>query len=220
MWRCVDLVWTDVSEERIAPTFRVEKSASEKSAWTGGCSLHVGSHKICTAPHSRRRHSSKSKLCYDRRSVGQSILKWSPIWGPKPNVYYCQTVAGSLTWGALSDDKTGLSFTIAAGPRQRSHSRVRVSRDSWQYVTVSDWRLPKSGGRGTRIYIRNRAAHLHPRALGSFSSPPTTRRATVEVFEPASTRACEQPVDEPCPYPKPLYNIWLLPQFPFHRASG
>jgi hypothetical protein len=30
MWRRVDLVWTDVSEERIAPTFRVEQSASEE----------------------------------------------------------------------------------------------------------------------------------------------------------------------------------------------
>jgi hypothetical protein len=28
--------------------------------------------------------------------------------------------------GALSDERTGLSFTIAAGPRQRSHSQVRV----------------------------------------------------------------------------------------------
>jgi hypothetical protein len=24
-------------------------------------------------------------------------------------------------WGALSDEKTGLSYTIAVGPRQRSH---------------------------------------------------------------------------------------------------
>jgi hypothetical protein len=32
-------------------------------------------------------------------------------------------------WGALSDERTGLSFTIAAGPRQRSHSQARVPRD-------------------------------------------------------------------------------------------
>jgi hypothetical protein len=56
-----------------------------------------------------------------------------------------------------------LAFTIAAGPRQRIHSRVRVPWDSRPYFTVSDSRLP-------------------------FSSPPTTRRATVEVFNPASTR--------------------------------
>jgi hypothetical protein len=34
MWRCVDLVWADVSEELIASIFRVEKSASEEPAWT------------------------------------------------------------------------------------------------------------------------------------------------------------------------------------------
>jgi hypothetical protein len=33
--------------------------------------------------------------------------------------------------GALSDERTGLPFTIAAGPRQRSHSWVQVPRDSW-----------------------------------------------------------------------------------------
>jgi hypothetical protein len=67
-----------------------------------------------------------------------------------------------LMWGALSDERTGLSFIIAAGPSQRSHSRVRVPWDSRPYFTVSDSRLP-------------------------FLSPPTTLRATVEVFDPAST---------------------------------
>jgi hypothetical protein len=56
-------------------------------------------------------------------------------------------------WGALSDERTGLLFTIAAGPRQRSHSQVRVPRDSWPYFTVSDSRLPQPGGPGPRIYI-------------------------------------------------------------------
>jgi hypothetical protein len=32
MWRHVDLVWTDGSEERIASIFRVEKSAGEERA--------------------------------------------------------------------------------------------------------------------------------------------------------------------------------------------
>jgi hypothetical protein len=36
MWRRVDLVLTDVLEERIASNFRVEKSASEEAAWAGG----------------------------------------------------------------------------------------------------------------------------------------------------------------------------------------
>jgi hypothetical protein len=66
-------------------------------------------------------------------------------------------------WGALSGERTGLSFTITAGPHQRSHYRVRIPWDSRPYFTVSDSRLP-------------------------ISSPPTTRRVTVEVLDPASTR--------------------------------
>jgi hypothetical protein len=96
---------------------------------------------------------------------GQSAsLSWNkvPIWGLQPDFYYCQTVTGLLMWGALSDERTGLSFTTA-GPRQRSHSRARVPWDSRPYFTVSNSRLP-------------------------YSSPPTSRRATVEVFDSASTR--------------------------------
>jgi hypothetical protein len=77
--------------------------------------------------------------------------------------YYCRTVTGLLTWDAMSDERMGLSFRIAAGPRQRSDSRVRVPRDSQPYFNLSDLKLP-------------------------FSSPPATRMATVEVFDPASTR--------------------------------
>jgi hypothetical protein len=62
-------------------------------------------------------------------------------------------------WGSLSDERSGLSFTTAAGPR---HSGVRVPWVSRPYFTVPDSQLP-------------------------FSSPPTTRRVTAEVFDPAST---------------------------------
>jgi hypothetical protein len=33
---------------------------------------------------------------------------------------------GVLMWGALSDERTRLSFPIVPGPRQHSHSRVRI----------------------------------------------------------------------------------------------
>jgi hypothetical protein len=91
-------------------------------------------------------------------------LSWNkaPIWYLRPDFYYCPTVVGLLIWGTLSDERRGLSFAIDAGPRQRSHSRVRVPWDSRPYFTASDSRLP-------------------------FSSPPTTRRVMVEVFDPAST---------------------------------
>jgi hypothetical protein len=66
-------------------------------------------------------------------------------------------------WGAPSDERTGLSFTIAAGARQRSHYRVQVPWESRPYFTVSDSRL-------------------------LLLSPPVTRRVTVEIFDPAFTR--------------------------------
>jgi hypothetical protein len=97
---------------------------------------------------------------------GQSAsLSWNKasIWGLRPDFCYCQTVADLLIWGALSDERTGLPFTIPAGPRQCSHFRVRVPWDSWPHFTVSDSRLP-------------------------FSPPPTSLRVTVEVFGPAFTR--------------------------------
>jgi hypothetical protein len=47
----------------------------------------------------------------------------------------------------------GLSFTIAAGSRQRSNSQIRVPRDSRLHFTVSDSRFPQPGGRSPRIYI-------------------------------------------------------------------
>jgi hypothetical protein len=66
----------------------------------------------------------------------------------------------------LSEKRMGLSFTIAAGPRQRSYSRVRVPQDSWPYSTVSDSRLLQPGGPGLRIYI--------PQEQGGPVIPPST----------------------------------------------
>jgi hypothetical protein len=69
---------------------------------------------------------------YVTTDVQSASLSWNKasIWGLRPGFYYCQTVAGLLMWGALSDKRTGLSCTVAAGLSQRSHSRVRVPWDS------------------------------------------------------------------------------------------
>jgi hypothetical protein len=84
----------------------------------------------------------------------------------------------------------GLSFTIAAGPRQRSHSRSESPGDHFLLFQTRD--SPNLEGQ-VHVFIspRNRVAQLYLQALGSFSSPPTTRRATVEVFDPTSTRDSE-----------------------------
>jgi hypothetical protein len=45
-------------------------------------------------------------------------------------------------WGAHSDERTDLSFTIAVGPRQNSHSCDLIPRDSRPCFTLSDSRFP------------------------------------------------------------------------------
>jgi hypothetical protein len=41
-----------------------------------------------------------------------AVLSWNktPILGLRPDIYHCETVAGLLMWGALSEEKTGRSF--------------------------------------------------------------------------------------------------------------
>jgi hypothetical protein len=84
-----------------------------------------------------RLDSSEFYITTDGRSAS---LSWSraPIWGLPPEFYYCQTVAALLICGALSKERTGLSFTIVSGSRQRSSFRVWVPWDSRPYFTVSD----------------------------------------------------------------------------------
>jgi hypothetical protein len=72
---------------------------------------------------------SQSHVTTDGQSASMSWCR-APIWGLRPDFYFCQTFVGFLTWCVLSDDRVDRSFTIAAGPRQRSHSRVPVARDS------------------------------------------------------------------------------------------
>jgi hypothetical protein len=90
----------------------------------------------------------------------------STIWGLIPDFYYCLTVAGLLILGTLSDESTSLSFTIAAGPRQHSHSRVRVPRDSLTYFTLSEPRLPQPGGPGPVLYSPGTGDPIRPSGTG------------------------------------------------------
>jgi hypothetical protein len=52
------------------------------------------------------------------------MVSWSvchgvkhPSGAPGPDFYCCQTVVGLLMVGTLSDERTGVPFTIAAGPQ-------------------------------------------------------------------------------------------------------
>jgi hypothetical protein len=126
----------------------------QQSAHGAVTSRSSNSISICVPDSTRGRHfHSKSKSHCDWQSISRSWCR----------IHYCLTVTILFLRGALSDERTGMSFVYAAGPCQPSLSRVRVPWDSRPYFTLSDLRLP-------------------------FSSPPTTRRVTVDVFDPASTR--------------------------------
>jgi hypothetical protein len=162
--------------------------------WSDYCwSLHSSEEWLLalTLIHSlKSKLKSKSKLCCDRQSVGQSVLVSSPIWAPRPHFCCCQTVESLLMWDTLSDERLGLSLTTAVNPCQRSNSRFRVPRDSWPYFTVSDSRLPQLGGPGPCIYIFQEQG-------GPVMSPgtgfPFRRLLQLAAFEPASTTtACSQ----------------------------
>jgi hypothetical protein len=140
---------------------------------------------------------------------GQSAsLSWNkaPIWGLRPDFYYCQTVAGLLIWDTLSDERTRLSFKIAAGPCQRSHSRVRVPWDSWPYFTAS----------GSRLLFRRlvRLAGLQWR----YSTPPPHgvnqcqyNYRYINTWDKAMSegdirKICNKNCDKACPYLKLRLN--------------
>jgi hypothetical protein len=128
-------------------------------------------------------------------------LSWcqAPIWGLRPNFYYCQTVAWLLMWGSVSDERTGLPFTITAGPRQRSHSWVLVPRDSWPYFTVSDSRLPQPGGPCPWVYIPVSAVfNITPR------HGPNRKHSPSIVVEACLPRRCIATVSERTTYKTPF----------------
>jgi hypothetical protein len=115
----------------------------------------------------------KLKLLSQRQSYiatdGESVSK---SWCRAPSgthdqifSYYYLTVTVLFLWGALSDERTGLSFVYAAGNTKHGLTRVKDTTYTRPYFTVSDLRL-------------------------SISSPPTTPRVTAELFDPASTRVC------------------------------
>jgi hypothetical protein len=103
-----------------------------------------------------------SRLAIYRQSV---IFAKSPLRLTAQQFYF--TTKHFRLWSLcniLSDERMGLSFTTAAGPRPRNHSLVIVPRDSLPHFTVSDSRLPKHGGTSPRIYIPKEQASpaIHP----------------------------------------------------------
>jgi hypothetical protein len=156
------LIWGALSDERTGRSFTIASGPSQRS------------HSWVRVPWdswpyllSQIWDFFESDVTTDGQSASLSWYK-APIWGLRPDFYFHTeygirlTVTFLIPWGTLSDERTGLAFVCAAGPCQCNLSRVLVPWDLRPYFTVSDMRLP-------------------------FSSPPTTRRVTVEVFDPAFT---------------------------------
>jgi hypothetical protein len=70
-------------------------------------------------------------------------------------------------WGALSGERSGMQFSVVAGTRLGSLSRVLVSWDSWAYFRVWIFKTPQPGGQGSSIYFtpRNRVEKSYPNAV-------------------------------------------------------
>jgi hypothetical protein len=94
---------------------------------------HSHSQSYCTTVGLQPISSSWRQAPWDSRQV---ILfsKW--------------TIPAILLRKILSNEGMGLSYIIAAGPRQLSHSQVWVPRNS-----CLRFKTPQLGGRGLRIYI-------------------------------------------------------------------
>jgi hypothetical protein len=90
-------------------------------------------------------------------------------------------------WGALSVERTGLSFTIAADPRPQSFSGPSPSGLMTIFYCL---RFETPTTRYPYLYPPGTGWPTYtPRHWVPFPSPPTTRRATVEIFDTTSTRA-------------------------------
>jgi hypothetical protein len=81
----------------------------------------------------------------------------------------------------------GLSFTIAAGPRQRSHSQVRVPQD---HILLSQIRDFPNLETQLLVFISpgNRVAQLYPQATGFLLIASYDSQGYGGAIEPTSTR--------------------------------
>jgi hypothetical protein len=90
MWRRVDLVWIDVSEERVSIS-RVETSASEEPAKAGGCRL---SHNSKTPSYIKREQVAADWATTRKHPAISSVSRWLQTEPPVENTQLYQAWAG------------------------------------------------------------------------------------------------------------------------------
>jgi hypothetical protein len=121
------------------------------------------------------RQASRSYVTTDGQSASLSLFQYPP--GTRDQIFITSDSCWFVDVGLpLWREYWSVVFTIDAGPRQHNHSRVRVPRDSWQYITLPNLTLPNPGGPGPRMYIppQNKVANLYSQALGSSQSHSAT----------------------------------------------
>jgi hypothetical protein len=79
---------------------------------------------------SETRLTCQSQSYFTTSSLPQISSSWRQApWDSRPVISFSNRTLAVIVL-TLSDKRMGVSFTIAAGPRQRSHSQVRVPRNS------------------------------------------------------------------------------------------
>jgi hypothetical protein len=116
-------------------------------------------------PNTCRRH--ESELFHNWPfTANQFVMVTSPLeltisnFIFRPNICYSPYVTSSLT-------RLWVCRYKCCWSRQRSHSQIRVQRDSWQNFTVSDSRLTQPGGTGPRnVILQEQGGSLIPPGTG------------------------------------------------------
>jgi hypothetical protein len=103
---------------------------------------------------------SQNRIATDGRSVSHSVLVSSSTWGLWQDIYYCFTVTVLLLCGALSDERTGLSFVRAIVCSSKLHSHLNgllyslsVSTETLVDPTATCW--------FSRNYLHGNTFHFH-----------------------------------------------------------
>jgi hypothetical protein len=100
---------------------------------------------------SQSQSQSQSYIATDSHSVSKSCCR-APCGAYNQTIICCLTVTVLFLWGALSDERTGLSFVYTAGSCQRSLSRDHILHSQiWDFLFIASY--DSQGHRGS---IRHR----------------------------------------------------------------
>jgi hypothetical protein len=113
---------------------------------------------------------SKSRQTYITTGGQSSSLSWcqEPITNFFPSLFNCfYTVAGLLMWGALSDEKSALQFSVFLGIASVAFLRSE-SHGTHEHILWSLFlRLPQPGGPGSYIYFpQEQSSPVIPPGIG------------------------------------------------------